>query len=434
MDEAGLKVKSLSEWLTYLDLLHPETIEMGLGRVEKVWFQLDLKINFPVIIVGGTNGKGSVCTMLEAILSCDGYHTGCYTSPHLIRYNERVRIQQQEISDDFLCQAFEIVDQARINCGVLLTIFESVTLAAMVSFIQARVDVAILEVGLGGRLDAVNIFAADCAIITSLGLDHTDYLGNTIEAIGREKAGIFRQGRPAICAQYDPPVSIYKYAKELVATYLQIGQQFGYSKKVDHWDFWGPHGRCYALPYPVLRGDKQLQNASACLTALAMLDSTIPTSMGAKRQGLLTANLPGRFQVIPGEPVVVLDVAHNPDAAHVLAENLSTMKVSGRTFAIFSMLKDKEVYGVIDAIKNQIDIWLVSATYGPRGIDADGLIAELHNAGIDQKNAIIHSFTDTVAAYVFACKQANKNDRICVLGSFHTVGAVLQYQNIVQSE
>ena len=433
MHEASIKRGSLSDWLIYLESLHPKTIEMGLERVDQVKLKLGLNPTFPIIIVGGTNGKGSICSMLEAILNCAAYDVGCYTSPHLLRCNERIRIQQKEITDEALCQAFETVNSARTICGVSLTFFEFFTLAAMHLFIQARVDVAILEVGLGGRLDAVNVFDADCAILASIDFDHVDYLGETKETIGYEKAGIFRQAKPAICAQFNPPVTISQQVEEISANFIQIGKQFGFSSKADQWDFWGPKGGRYALPYPTLRGIKQLQNASACLASLDMLDKTLPVSMNAIRQGLLDVVLPGRFQVLPGQPLVILDVAHNPNAARAFSESLATMPFSGCTYAVFSMLKDKDIAGVIQKIESLVDVWLLSPIHGSRGVCIDDLMEQFHIAGMTQKNRVIHAFPDTVAAFVFACEQATKNDRICVLGSFHTVGAVLQYQDMARN-
>ena len=426
----SIKPGSLSDWLAYLESLHPKSIEMGLERVDQVKQKLELAPLFPIIVVGGTNGKGSVCSILESILTHGGYRVGCYTSPHLIRYNERIRIEQEEISDEALCHAFEIVNTARTSSDIPLTLFEFFTLAAVYLFIQAHVDVVILEVGLGGRLDAVNAFDADCAVLTSIDLDHVDYLGKTKEAIGFEKAGIFRKAKPAICAQFDPPLSVSQHAESIGADFIQIGKHFGFTAKAQQWDFWGPKGGRYALPYPVLLGAKQLQNASACLTALDMVHMKLPVSMNAIRQGLLGVVLKGRFQVLSSEPSVILDVAHNPGAARTLAENLQVMAFTGRTYAVFSMLKDKDIVGVIQALKNQVDVWLLSTIQTSRGASIDDLIEKLSIAGITKENSIVYEFSDSVAAYVFACERANKNDRICVLGSFHTVGAVLKYQNM----
>jgi dihydrofolate synthase/folylpolyglutamate synthase len=428
-----MEADSLADWLTYLESLHPKTIEMGLARVNRVRSKLALTPQFPIIMVGGTNGKGSVCAMLESILCCAGYKVGCYTSPHLLRYNERVRIDKHEVADKSLCDAFAHIDVARKDCDTSLTFFEFGTLAAVHIFIQARVDVAILEVGLGGRLDAVNIFDADCAIVTSIDFDHMDYLGDTREKIGFEKAAIFRKGKPAICAEADIPDSVYQQIETSGAPFFRLTQEFGFSNKGMQWDYWGPKGRRHSLPYPALRGVKQLQNASACLAALDTLCELLPVSMKDIRQGLGEAVIPGRFQMVSTQPMIILDVAHNPAAAAVLAENLAATKPPGRTYAVFSMLQDKDIQGVIRALKNDIDFWLVSAIQSPRAASADYLINEIHQAGISSDKEVIHQFSDSAAAFVFACEQAGKNDRICVFGSFYTVSGVLQYLSTQQS-
>ena len=428
-----MEADSLADWLTYLESLHPKTIEMGLVRVNRVRSKLALTPQFPIIMVGGTNGKGSVCAMLESILFCAGYKVGCYTSPHLLRYNERVRIDKNEVADKSLCDAFAHIDAARKECDTSLTFFEFGTLAAVHIFIQARVDVAILEVGLGGRLDAVNLFDADCAIVTSIDLDHMDYLGDTREKIGFEKAAIFRKGKPAICAEADIPDSVYQQIETSGAQFFRLTQEFGFSNKGIQWDYWGPKGGRHSLPFPALRGAKQLQNASACLAALDTLCELLPVSMKDVRQGLGEAVIPGRFQMVSTQPMIILDVAHNPAAAAVLAENLAATKPSGRTYAVFSMLLDKDIQGVIQALKNAIDFWLVSAIPSPRAASADYLINEIHQAGISSDKDVIHQFSDSAAAFVFACEQAGKNDRICVFGSFYTVSGVLQYLGTQQS-
>ncbi|NBQ69458.1 MAG: bifunctional tetrahydrofolate synthase/dihydrofolate synthase [Nitrosomonadaceae bacterium] len=428
-----MEADSLADWLTYLESLHPKTIEMGLARVNRVRSKLALTPQFPIIMVGGTNGKGSVCAMLESILFCAGYKVGCYTSPHLLRYNERVRINKNEVDDNSLCDAFAHIDAARKDCDTSLTFFEFGTLAAVHVFIQARVDVAILEVGLGGRLDAVNIFDADCAIITSIDLDHMDYLGDTREKIGFEKAAIFRKNKPAICAEADIPDSVHQHSETSGAQFFRLTKEFGYSNKGMQWDYWGPEGRRHSLPFPALRGIKQLQNASACLAALDTLSELLPVSMKDIRQGLGEAVIPGRFQMVSTQPMVILDVAHNPAAAAVLAENLVAVKPSGRTYAVFSMLQDKDIQGVIRALKNDIDFWLVSAIQSPRAASADYLIDEIHKVGIASDADVIYQFSDSVAAFVFACEQAGKNDRICIFGSFYTVSGVLQYLSTQQS-
>lgn len=424
---------SLADWLTYLELLHPKTIEMGLERVGRVRSKLQLAPQFPIIVVGGTNGKGSVCAMLESILVCAGYKTGCYTSPHLLRYNERVRINKNEVNDKNLCDAFAQIDTVRKDCHTSLTFFEFGTLAAMYVFVQARVDVAILEVGLGGRLDAVNLFDADCAILTSIDLDHMDYLGDTREKIGFEKAAIFRKNKPVICAETDIPHSIYQQAEKTEAKFFRLNQEFGFFNKQVQWDYWGPKGKRHSLPFPALRGDKQLQNASACLAALDTLNELLPVSMNEIRQGLGEAVIPGRFQVVSTQPMIILDVAHNPAAAAVLSRNLAATKPSGRTYAVFSMLQDKDIQGVVQALKDDIDFWLVCTVDSARAAPIDYLINEIHKAGVTGNEGATYQFDDCVAAYVFACEHTGKNDRICIFGSFYTVSGVLQYLNVQQS-
>jgi len=429
------KFNTLPDWLTYLERLHPKTIEMGLERVNRVKITLGLAPSFPIITVAGTNGKGSTCAMLEAILSRAGYRVGCYTSPHLLRYNERVRIAQQEASDEYLCEAFAAVESARVSSDVSLTYFEFGTLAAMQLFIQAGVEVAILEVGLGGRLDAVNIFDADCAVLTSIDLDHMDYLGDTREKIGFEKAGIFRHGKAAICSEPDVPITVRQHAQAIGANFMHIGEHFGYSTNADQatqWEFWGAGGKRHSLPHPAMRGAFQLHNASACLAALDTVKQRLPVNMSDIRQGLLEAALPGRFQVLPGRPVTVLDVAHNPSAAQVLAANLGNMGFFQNTYAVFGMLKDKDMAGVARALLPRVDRWLAAGIDAPRGASAAEVAQVL--AGVGVAGGAIHPFPDPASAYVFACKQATENDRICVFGSFHTVGEVLRYRNSLKHE
>lgn len=424
---------ALADWLTYLESLHPKTIEMGLERIERVRSKLELIPQFPIIVVGGTNGKGSVCAMLESILVCAGYRTGCYTSPHLLRYNERVRINKNEVDDKSLCDAFAQIDTVRKDCHTSLTFFEFGTLAALHVFVQAHVDVAILEVGLGGRLDAVNLFDADCAILTNIDLDHMDYLGDTREKIGFEKAAIFRKNKPAICAEADIPHSVYQQAEKMGAKFFRLNQEFGFSNKHTQWDYWGPNGKRHSLPFPALRGAKQLQNASACLTALDTLHELLPVSMQEIRLGLGEAVIPGRFQVVSTQPMIILDVAHNPAAAAVLSQNLASTKPSGHTYAVFSMLQDKDIQGVVQTLKDHIDFWLVCAVDSARAAPIDYLVNEIHKAGVAGNEDAIRQFADCVAAYVFACEHAGKNDRICAFGSFYTVSGVLQYLNAQQS-
>jgi dihydrofolate synthase/folylpolyglutamate synthase len=433
----------LSDWLLRLEQLHPTTIELGLERVERVRAEMDLAPSFPIITVGGTNGKGSSCIMLEAILSHAGYRVGCYTSPHLLRYNERVRIGRQEAGDTKLCEAFQAVESARVRADVTLTYFEFGTLAAMQLFIQAGVEIGILEVGLGGRLDAVNIFDADCAVLTSVDFDHMDYLGNTREMIGFEKAGIFRRGKAAVCSEPDIPESVRLHAVAIGAELLHIGEHFGYSTDANGWNYWGSGGKRYSLPYPALRGRHQLRNASACLAALDAVRDILPITISNVRHGLLDLAWPGRFQVLPGRPVTILDVAHNPAAASVLAECLESMGRYRKTYAVFAMLRDKDIVGVARVLAPSVDVWLAASISGPRGASSDEIAQALEAAGAvpgdgqaegpaqeqgekGARSGTIHCFPSPAAAYAYACERAGINDRICVFGSFHTVAEALR--------
>jgi dihydrofolate synthase/folylpolyglutamate synthase len=410
----------LQDWLTYIERVHPRAIEMGLDRVNAVKDAMGLAPSFPILTVGGTNGKGSACAMAEAILDHAGYRVGCYTSPHILRYNERIRVGRREATDERIVAALEAVDAARGD--IPLTYFEFSTLAAVWLFVQERVEVAILEVGLGGRLDAVNAFDADCALLMSVELDHMDYLGDTREAIGYEKAGIFRAGRPAICAEPHPPASVTDHATKIGAQLLLAGRDFGCEAQANQWRYRGPRGERHGLPLRALRVYFQLANAAGVLTALDTLRDRLPVSAADVRTGLLTAENPARFQVLPGRPAVVLDVAHNPAAARSLAHNLAHLKAEGRTYAVFAMLKDKDVGGVIDAVKDHIDEWLVAPTEGARGADVATLREELAKAGVFE---CVSTFESIAAAWSQACDRAAQNDRIVVFGSFYTVAAVM---------
>ena len=403
---------SLADWLAYIERQHPQPIALGLERVSKIREKLDIKFSCPVLTVGGTNGKGSTCAMLESILQAGGYRTGLYTSPHLLRFNERVRIGGREADDASLCEAFAAVEAARGN--VPLTYFEFGTLAALFLFSKEKIEAAILEVGLGGRLDAVNVLDADCAVLTSIGIDHVEFLGNTREAIGTEKAGIFRKGRPAVVADPDPPATVLKSDARL----LLIGRDFGYRAQGTQWAYWGPAGKRSGLAYPALRGAVQLRNASAALAALDSLRERLPVAMQDVRRGLGEVVVPGRFQVLPGRPQVVLDVAHNPEAAAVLAANLGDSGYAPETIAVFGMLKDKDIAGVARALAPRITRWHLATLPGPRGADARHLSGVLRELKI-QAPAVEH---DSVAeALAAARKEAGEGDKIVVFGSFLTV-------------
>jgi dihydrofolate synthase/folylpolyglutamate synthase len=413
----------LASWLVYIEQQHPQTIALGLERVAQVRNVMGLAPSVPVITVAGTNGKGSTCAMLEAILTAAGYCVGLYTSPHLLRYNERVRIAMREAGDDALVSAFARVEAARTETagGIRLTYFEFGTLAAVDLFLRNGVDVLVLEIGLGGRLDAVNAFDADCAIVTSIGLDHMDYLGTTRDAIGYEKAGVFRAGKPAVLADPTPPASVIAHAHAIGARLLRIGREFGCEAGCDQWEFWGPEGRKPGLRYPSLRGAVQLLNASAALAALDALQQRLPVSPQNLQHGLARVSLPGRFQVLPGRPAVVLDVGHNPQAAAVLVDNLSKMGTYALTWAVFGMLRDKDIAGVVSLLTEQVDQWLVCTLPPPRGATAAELARALKQSGAHA----VREFANPAAAYAAAFGEAAESDRIIVFGSFHTVAEVI---------
>lgn len=416
------RLETLDQWLAYLETVNSRVIEMGLARVKKVKEALGLNPAFPVITVGGTNGKGSVCALLEAILSCAGYRVGCYTSPHLVAYNERVRINRTLASDEALIRAFARVEATR---GLTpLTYFEFGTLAAMLIFIEEKVDVAILEVGLGGRLDAVNVFDNDCAVIASVDLDHMEYLGDTREKIGFEKAGIFKRGKAAVCADPDPPRSVEEHALDVGTDFIQIGRDFGYKAQGEQWSYWGYTGIRSGLPYPALRGAYQLQNASAVLAVLDELRAKLPVAVDDIRRGLLEVELPGRFQVLPGRPAVILDVAHNPHAARALAANLESMGGYRNTYAVLGMLKDKDIGGVVRAVAPYVDEWFVASLTGPRGASAGELVAALQNAGVAAQS--VFAYDTPGKALDAACARAQEDDRIIAFGSFLTVSEVMR--------
>lgn len=426
-------MNSLSEWLAHLEGLHPKGqggIELGLERVERVKAELGQTQHCPLIIVGGTNGKGSTCAYLESIYTHAGYRVGCYTSPHLLAYNERVRIARQSAEDAALCRAFARVEAARLAAGrVALTYFEFGTLAAWEVFAASGVDVVILEVGLGGRLDAVNAYDADCAVVTGIALDHTDWLGPTRESIGHEKAGIYRSGKPAICADPVPPRTLVDHAEAIGAPLQLIDRDFAVVvvPGEDQWTYRGRSGSVIAgLPTPGLRGACQWRNAAAALAALESLQAMLPVVRAAIDRGLVDVQLPGRFQIFPGLPTIVADVAHNPQAVAGLAENLDAMEGYARTIAVVGMLADKDIAGALAALRGRVDVWLFATLDVPRGASAE-VLASVHAAG--QLGGHFECLASPAAALARAAKLADGNDRIVVLGSFYTVAAFLRARN-----
>jgi len=416
-----IRPTTLESWLAYLETLHPKAIAMGLERVALVRSRMDASLACPVVTVTGTNGKGSTCAMLESIYRSAGHRTGLYTSPHLVRYNERVKVDGDAQSDDALIAGFNAVEDARGD--VPLTYFEYGTLAAFSIFARAKLDVAVLEVGLGGRLDAVNIVDADVAVVTSVDIDHVDYLGPTREAIGREKAGIFRAGRSVVCADTDPPASLVAHARALGAPIVLLGRDYGYVAQERQWRYWGPDGKRHGLPFPSLRGAYQLANAATALAAIGLLRDRLHVGAGAVRDGLVAVELPGRFQVLPGMPAIVLDVAHNPHAARALAATLAAMGRFPQTIAVLGILADKDWAGVIEAMRGSVDRWFVATLPGPRGASAARVVAALAAAGIAPDAT--RAFDDVGTAFAAARAVASDADRIVIFGSFLTVAAAL---------
>ena len=425
---------TLAEWLAWQETLHHATIDLGLNRVREVMQALDLvQPSCPVITISGTKGKGSCAALLASLYSAAGYRVGLFTSPHLQRYNERIRINQQCISDQSLCVAFERINMARRDTS--LTYFEFNTLAALLTFSSAMLDVWILEVGMGGRLDAVNVIDADVAIVSSIGLDHTEWLGNDLEAIGREKAGIMRRGQPAVFAAAQMPQSIQTVADEIGARLLRAEKEFGFDDHGSHWSWWSNSGgekyQMDGLPAPGIAGAVQLWNAAAVLMALNLLSQRLPINRLALEQGLADVRLSGRFQRIVSEKAQdvewILDVAHNPMSATVLAAHLrhhvNTNGTQGRTITVFGMLSDKDVVGTVNALQSVVDEWIVTGLGGMRALSEHELAMALRRGGL-----VVQSVAaDVGSACSLALARAKPGDRILVCGSFLTVGAALTW-------
>lgn len=415
---------SLDEWLNYIDLVHPNTIELGLERTEHVRQNLQLKPKCPVISVTGTNGKGSVCSYLTNIYKESGFKTGTLTSPHLIRFNERIAINGEPVSDELIVAAFTAIEKARGD--ISLTYFEFNTLAAVWVFDQQNVDIMVLEVGLGGRLDAINVFDADCVVITNVGIDHIDYLGDTVEKIAYEKAGLFRANKYAVCGQIPAPQAVIDHAKELNTTLFSLEKDFSCQAKEEQasFDFSFNNKNRFCLPIPTLQGAYQLKNASCALAAIESLNDRLPVDIAAIKQGLIKAKNPGRFQVLSTKPFVILDVAHNPHAAQALVSNLSRMPFTKKRIAVFSMLADKDIDEVITICKDSFDVWYVSGLNSPRGTDTKTLIEKLTAHGIEN----ILGFESIQEAYRQALSTTEENVRITVFGSFVTAAEILALQ------
>ena len=418
---------TLDAWLAYCERLHPKTIDMGLERVKTVASRMGLAFDCPVITVAGTNGKGSTCAMLEAILLQAGYRTGVYTSPHLVHFEERCRVRGDIVNASELIANFARVESARTLNGdeVSLSYFEFTTLAIMQLLASAKLDVVILEVGLGGRLDAVNIIDADCAVITSIDLDHMELLGNTREAIGFEKAGIMRSGKPVVVSDPVPPQSIVDHAAAVGADLWRFGTDFNFSGDKQQWG-WAGRGRRYAgMAYPALRGANQLVNASGVLAALTALRDRLPITAQAVRNGLSMVELPARFQIVPGQPTLVLDVAHNPHSVAALAENLDAMGFYPCTHAVFGAMADKDLTPMLARVGPLVDKWYFTDLPTARAATGAQLQAKWQD-GNTRSDAVASAHPSPEAALQAAVAAADPTDRIVVFGSFYTVGGILK--------
>jgi dihydrofolate synthase/folylpolyglutamate synthase len=412
---------TVGAWLAWQQVAHPVEIDPGLERVGEVWRRLGSPLHATVLTVGGTNGKGSVTAYLDAILSAAGYQTGLFSSPHLVRYQERIRVQGREAADEALLEAFAAIDAARGE--ISLSFFEWNALAAFLVLARARVDVAVLEVGMGGRLDAVNLLDADAAAVVSVGLDHREWLGDSIEAIGAEKAAIFRAGRPAIYGSRQMPQSVARHAAAIGARLKRIGTDFDYVERADGWDYVGFGSRRRELPLPALQGTPQLGNAAVALAILEAIEPALLVPDEAVRAGLAGVRLPGRFQVAPGPPEWIFDVAHNPAAAETLAASLAARPCGGRTIAVCGILADKDVEGIVGALTGEISRWIVVGLEGPRAVAPAVLAERVSRAGA----ASVLAAADVAAGMAQARAELAPRDRAVVFGSFLTVGPALAW-------
>jgi dihydrofolate synthase / folylpolyglutamate synthase len=414
-----VRFRELAGWLAWQQVAHPVEVDPGLERVGAVWRRMRLQLAATVLTVGGTNGKGSACAYLDSILRAAGYETGLFTSPHLARYNERIRVCGREIEDESLLAAFAEIDAARGDTS--LTFFEWNTLAALVAFARARVDVAVLEVGMGGRLDAVNLLDADAAAVVSVGLDHREWLGSTVEEIGFEKAGIFRAGRPAVFGGRHMPRSVAAHAAAIGARLRTIGTDFDYVERADGWDYVGLGSRRRELPLPALAGVSQLGNAAVALAVLESVEPALLVPDEAVRTGLASVRLAGRFQVIPGPPEWILDVAHNAEAAASLAASLAARPYAGRTIAVCGILADKDVEAIVAALAPQVRRWIAVGLDGPRALAPAELARRIGQAGAHSVVAV----ADVAAGLAQARVECAPGDRAVVFGSFLAVGPAL---------
>jgi len=418
-----LTTRTLAEWLAHCERVHPKTIELTLDRIATVKARLGLALAVPVIVVAGTNGKGSTCAMLESIALAAGYRVGLHSKPHLVHFEERCRIGGASVDAALLLPHFEAVERARGD--IPLTYFEFTLLAIVSLFAATPLDLVILEVGLGGRLDAVNAFDGDCAIVTSIDIDHSEYLGHDRESIGREKAGIFRSGKPAIVSDPLPPHSVIAEAERIGAELWLAGRDFRVEGDRQQWSWSGRALRLGGLAYPALRGANQLLNAAGALAAFEALREQLPVSAQAIRTGLATVELPGRFQIVPGAPTIVLDVGHNPHAIAALALNLDQMGFFPRTHAVFGVMRDKDVAAIVAKMAPLVDSWHLTDLPTARAASAAELAAAVRSVAATA-HAAVAEHARPAAALAAAIGEADPADRIVVFGSFFTVGGVLE--------
>lgn len=417
-----MRFDNLSDWLRWQEQLHFTEVDPGLDRISQVWQRLNgvTQLAYPVVTIAGTNGKGSSVAMLDAILRSAGYKTGCYTSPHLLDYNERICIAGQCCDDDAICQAFQQIDDVRGD--ISLTYFEFATLAAILIFNQQQIDIAILEVGMGGRLDAVNLFEPDISLITPISLDHTAWLGEDKESIAYEKAGIIRADKPVVCSEPEPANAIINKAKQLNAPLYCSQRDYHVENHSESWS-WSNHQQTYHhLPKPNLTGDYQVQNAAAVLQVVSLLAKQFTISEPDVRAALETVTLAGRFQQFSGDVDIILDVTHNQQGAKNLAQLLAETAYSGQTFAVLAMLKDKDVSAVVESMSTQIDRWYLASLFGSRGLAVSDLAAEFY-----QLSSVppLNKYNSVIEAFQQANSDAKPGDRIIAFGSFHTVEAVM---------
>jgi dihydrofolate synthase / folylpolyglutamate synthase len=424
MVEPNVTRRTLDDWLSHCESLHPKGIDMGLDRIRAVYQRLDLRFDAPIVSVAGTNGKGSSCAMLESIATHAGYRVGLHIKPHLVHFTERCRLGASDIDGDELLVHFEAVEAARGD--ITLSYFEFTLLVILRAFAHAKLDLIILEVGLGGRLDAVNVVDADVALITSIDLDHMEYLGHTREAIGLEKAHIMRRGCTAVVSDPVVPHTVIDHARQVGADLRVAGRDFMHRGDSQQWSWKGRSKTFHGLAYPSLRGANQLINAAGVLAVIESLHERLPMPAQAVRTGLATVELAGRFQIIPGQPALVLDVAHNPHAAATLAVNLDQMGFYPRTHAVFGAMADKDIDRVIAALKPLVDAWYLTDLPVVRAASAKALAHAINTAAQGRPTAVTTCHANPSAALESALAAADPTDRIIVFGSFYTVGGVLK--------